>query len=310
MGDNLILYDWLSFTVRGFRAMDVAHLLGLDFVEWQSAKGFYGYRQRLYYEGVSIHFDGMSDMGVLCEMSGSGCRTFESRSDVSWDCLFDTLDSISESNKVNITRLDIAFDDHTGILDLERLVEDTRAGYWLSPFRWSEVQLGCGDNKGCTIYFGSPQSETRIRIYDKAVERHAESEGHWVRVEMQLRRRRAASFVSKRSMGLHDLFLAVLVNYLRFVSPSDDSNKSRWPTAEYWDNLLEGVSKVSIFSAPGQAYNRDRLDGFVYNQCANAVYTALQLDGDIFFERIKEVQLRSGGLPSKYLQLLKEYLRL
>lgn len=307
MGDNLILYDWLSFTVRGFHPMDVAHLLGMDFVEWQRTKGFYGYRQRLLYSGVSIHFDGAEDQGVLLEMSGSGCRTFESVSEVGWDALFDTLEQLPDEHKLHYTRLDIAFDDHTGILPLSQLVEDTRAENWVSPFRWSQIEEGVKDNHACVLYFGSPQSETRIRIYDKAAERHAEDEGHWVRVELQLRRDRAASFISRRSMGLRDLFLAVLVNYLRFVQPSDDTNKSRWPTADYWAQLIDGVAAVSIFSAPGQEYNRDRLDSYVYGQIANPVYTAMVLDGDKFYSKIMELQRRSGGLPLKYVRLLQEW---
>lgn len=308
MGENLVLYDWLSFTVQGMQPEDVMDLLHLKSYDWDIRRGFYGYRWRYYFEGgISIHYDGAEDQGVLVEMSGSGCRYFESNSEIDWNTLFFILDHLPEECKLHYTRLDIAFDDHSGILPLDQIVQDTLSENWVSSFRWSEVQQGAGDNHGCTVYFGSPKSEMRIRIYDKAAERHAEAEGHWVRVELQLRRDRASAFISRRSQGLTDLFCAVLLNYLRFVEPSEDSNKSRWPMAAYWDELLHGVVRVRIFSAPGEEYNRDRLEGYVYGMTANAVFTAMQLDGPAFFDKIKELQKRSNGLPSKYLRLLKDH---
>lgn len=309
MGDNLVLYDWLSFTLQDMQAEDVIDLLHLKTFDWEIRKGFYGYRWRYFNQGgISVHYDGSEDQGVLVEMSGSGCRYFETNSEFSWNTLFFVLEHLPEHHRLHFTRLDIAFDDHEGILPLDKIVEDTLSERWVSPFRWAEVQRGAGDNHGCTVYFGSPQSETRIRIYDKAAERHAEEEGHWVRVELQLRRDRAAAFIARRNQGLTDLFCGVLLNYLRFVQPSEDTNKSRWQLSEYWDKLLGAVARVRLFSAPGLEYNRDRLEGFVYGSAANAVYTAMVLDGDAFFEKITELQKRSGGLPSKYVQLLKEYL--
>lgn len=306
---NLILYDWLSFTVRDMAAEDVMDLLHLKSFDCEIKSGFYGYRYRYFNgNGISIHYDGTEDQGVLLEMSGSGCRYFESNSSIDWNTLFFLLDNLPVSRQLHYTRLDIAFDDHEGLLDLGQIVEDTFARKWVSPFRWSEVQKAAGDNKGCSVYFGSPQSESRIRIYDKAAERNAENEGHWIRIELQLRRDRAAAFLARRSLGLSDLFAGVMLNYLRFVQPSEDSNKSRWPMADYWERFLGAAVKVKIFSAPGVEYNRNRLENFIYGNMANAIYTALVLDTDNFLTRLEEMQLRSGGLPEKYLHILKENL--
>lgn len=305
--DNLILYDWLSFTVRDFEPEAVLDLLRLKEWNWELKPGFYGYRQRYCVPGISVHFDGFDNQGVLCEMSGSGCRYFESHSDygaLGWNTFFFALEHLPPSCRLRYTRLDIAFDDHEGIIPLDKLIQDTLDNHWVSSFRWAEVAIGSGDNHGKAVYFGSPQSEARIRIYDKAAERHAEGEGHWVRVELQLRRDRATRFLERRDQGLTDLFAGVLVNYLRFVSPSSDSNKSRWPMTDYWQYLIHGVSRVRIFSSPGEEYNRDRLECFVYHQVANAVWTAWRLDGYSFFSKVQELQHKSGGLPDKYAKLL------
>lgn len=303
---DCLLYDWLSFTVRGFHPIDVIELLGMSGQSFQLLKGFYGYRSRYYLDGVSIHFDGGDDMGVFVDMSGSGCRTFEDLSPLSFEALFDRLCSLSDNHKLHFTRLDVAFDDHSGSLPLDRLIDDTKIGNWVSPFRWAKIEIGVGENAGRSIYFGSPQSDLRLRIYDKAAERH--TVGHWVRVEMQLRRDRAAEFIFRRSQGLSNLFLGVLYNYLRFVVPSDDSNKSRWPVVDYWNTFINGVSRVRLFSSVGREYNRDRLEAYVYGISANAIYTSILLDGNDFFDKLLEMQRRSGGLPDKYLSLLRQYL--
>ena len=59
-------------------------------------------------------------MGVAVEMSGQGCRTFETLSTLEtdamkkWRKLFDFIRSFG----LKITRLDVAYDDHSGILDI------------------------------------------------------------------------------------------------------------------------------------------------------------------------------------------------
>lgn len=150
----------------------------------QKSKGAHGYRDRKYFSCISVHYNGREDMGVWVEMSGQGCRTFESLSAKSWDDLFGWI----AIQQLKITRLDVAFDDHTGILDIDEVVEDTRRKHYVSRSDYWETVLS---SKGSTVQIGSPQSKVLVRIYDKAAERHCEPGTHWVRVEMQLRDDRA-----------------------------------------------------------------------------------------------------------------------
>ena len=78
MDENLILYDWLSFTCKKRDPYYFVDLLGLSKVPWELTKGARGYKDRLYFNCISIHFNGRDDMGIWCEMSGQGCRAFES----------------------------------------------------------------------------------------------------------------------------------------------------------------------------------------------------------------------------------------
>ena len=182
--ENIVLYDWLSFTSKVHSPDELISALGLSHVPWTETKGARGYKDRKYFSCISIHYNGRADMGVWVEMSGQGCRTFESLSNVGWDSLFKFI----RENTLKITRLDVAFDDHTGLLNIRQIVNDTQCGMYISKSDYWETVLS---SKGSTVQIGSPQSKVLIRIYDKAAERGYSSDVHWVRVEIQLRDDRA-----------------------------------------------------------------------------------------------------------------------
>lgn len=189
MDENLILYDWLSFSMKRSDPYIIVDLLGLSHVPWELTKGARGYKDRLYFNCISIHFNGRDDMGVWCEMSGQGCRAFESLTTLpgKWDDLFHTIND----HNLNITRLDIAYDDHIGVLDINEIIQDTRDKEYVSKSDFWEI---IESSKGQSLQFGSPQSDVLIRIYDKARERNCPEGEHWIRCELQLRRDRAISF--------------------------------------------------------------------------------------------------------------------
>ena len=87
---NIVLIDWVSIATKELDEIGVQALIGMDSVPWQTIYGCYGYKQRLYYNGVGIHFDGREDQGVLLEMSGQGCRTFEDLGHGDFEKLFET----------------------------------------------------------------------------------------------------------------------------------------------------------------------------------------------------------------------------
>lgn len=163
--DNIVLYDWLSVTSKIHSPEQIISLLGLDNAPWEQIKGAHGYKDRLYWKNISIHYNGSDDMGVWLELSGQGCRAFETYGHADYDFLFSEV--LSNPGQMKITRLDVAFDDHTGILDIDTLISDTLAGNYVAKAKsWEVVQ----SNKGSSVIIGSPQSPVLIRIYDKAAE--------------------------------------------------------------------------------------------------------------------------------------------
>ena len=157
--DNMILFDWLTFTSHSDSPESIMQLLGLNSVPWQKMeKGRNGYRCRYFFENISILYDGAENMGVCVDMSGTGCRAFETYSTISWEELTEIL--FYNADDYNVTRLDMAFDDHTGILDIDQLRDDTDDHMYVSRSKTWKVEYG---SAGTTIYHGSPKSNMYIQ---------------------------------------------------------------------------------------------------------------------------------------------------
>lgn len=275
--ENLVLIDWLSITSKIHTPGQWISDMAMQRCAWVTRKGARGYAMGDYFEGISImHETQSSDYQTWLEMSGSGCRAFETYGSGNFDKLFSEVRNNPED--MNLTRLDVAFDDHTGILDIDRIQKDILEKNYVSRSREWDVHLS---SKGKSFYIGSETSDIRIRIYDKAAERKLTDGRHWVRVELQLRDERALAFASlPLTMDLSERFLSVLLNYLRFVEPDpDDSNKSRWPMAEYWQELCDGVRAVKLYSKPGKAYNMESISSYVLRQPVNGIRAMLDTMG-------------------------------
>ena len=302
---NIIIYDWLSFTYKTNDPYYIVSILGMDHIPWETTKGAHGYRDRLYFNCISIHYNGRDDMGVWCEMSGQGCRAFESLSSLPEGCKWEMLFQDIRADHMHITRLDVAFDDHTGLLDINRIILDTRMKEYVSKSDYWEV---LESSKGQSLQFGSPASEVLIRIYDKAAERNCDTGTHWIRCELQLRRERASNFLNlvHENSSLGKTYCGVVVNYLRFVDPDElDSNRWRWPIKEYWGEMLCYAEAIKLYQAPGLEYNLDRCRKYVIGQAGNAISAYIECVGkEKFFH---ELEVRTYNRNPKYDRLVQTY---
>jgi len=298
--ENKILIDWLTFTSKIHSITDLMDLLGFDHSLFSCMVGRYGYRWRMVCGNVSILYDGgKEDMGVCVEMSGQGCRDFESFGSGDYQAIFNEIKN--NPDDMRITRIDIAFDDLTGILDIDTICEDSRFDNWVS--RWSDpMVIYC--KKGNSVQFGSRSSETYLRIYDKALERGYKDGRHWVRVEIVLKRDRAMSFIfDNETMPIGEKFSGVLANYLRFVDEDEtDSNKWRWPIKQYWADFLAGAAPISLYVKPGTEYNLSACEHYVYQQAGNAVWSLLLVRG--FSGFFDDLLHRGTAVNVKYKHLL------
>lgn len=299
---NKVIYDWLTFTTKIHSITDVLDLLGLGNINFQSMRGRYCYQDRLNFEGINIMYNGREDMGVCVELSGQGCRDFETYSHGDYQAIFNEIianwNEEPEKRQMNISRLDVAYDDFIGLLDLNYLMTAAQKGDYVSRCRDIEVIFS---NKGCSVCHGSRlQSSVYVRIYDKKLERGREDLNHWVRCELKLKDDSARGFI-KLSDDIRKNYFDVLNNYLRYVIPShNESNKSVLPTSPEWLKFIESWEKVSIFDKPGVNYNFQNLFGYVNNQLSGAISTYIDVVGVTqFMQNINESQ-KGKTLNPKY----------
>lgn len=306
--ENVFLVDWLTFTVKGAAVDQMKALLGLSDVllsgssKWEELGGCNGYPKSEMFNGIRIMYGGADEMGTCINMSGQGCRTYESFGRGDWLSLFGFLCEMAESGSCNVTRLDLAFDDHTGVFDIDQIEYDLSSHFWTAKFRWWVCEYG---SQGTSLYMGSPKSDIRCRIYDKAAERGLTGE-HWIRVELQLRRGNALSAVRHINSGLSlsSVFSGVLRNYIQFREPCEDSNKARWPLADYWAAFLDDVVPLTLWVNPGCEYNLENLQRYVIDQAGNAISCYVLIHGYEGLKYFLDNYKKAASLPPKYKFLL------
>ena len=309
--DNIFLIDWLSVTFHGVQTWDVINILGLSGVDWVQSHSFVnGYPLELCFGHIHIRYGAdnpdlytdpskaRSDMGISLDLSGQGCREFETYSTKSWQ---DFIRDIFRCGgvlgaRMNITRLDLAYDDHSGLLNIWQMRRDIEDRNYISKSKksmviWSDNQET--DVQGLTLEVGSKKSPVLIRIYDKAAERGYKQEKHWIRVELQLRHDRAGEAMKllyqRESIGM--VASGIIRNYLMFATPTSDSNRARWPIAEYWQRVLEGMEKLRVWSAPGEEYNFSKVENHLVYQYGQILLAYKMIHGDTstLFDRARDL---------------------
>ena len=127
-----VMIDYLTFSLKNWEPSDVIRgVLGMDPALFEDPGfGLLGYGQALKFSDIFVLYqprenEYFQDMGVCVSMSGNGCRVFESMSSFARDgsafpALFDRL---AADDTFNVSRLDIACDDHEGVLDMDDVVD-------------------------------------------------------------------------------------------------------------------------------------------------------------------------------------------
>lgn len=334
--ENCFLIDWLTFTAYGCTLDDCKEMLGLSSkkIRWENSEKFRnGYPMQCYWNGVTISYGAedprhykdprkaRNDMGICVNLSGTGCRAFETYGKGDWFILLSDLFTLRDHGarekhgriySYNITRLDLAYDDHSGILDIYRIESDIRERNYISPSKYSEILWSDKqdeDIQGMTCQVGSDKSDIKIRIYNKAAERGFKDR-HWIRCELQLRddRARIAAENLIKFCDIGHTVSGILLNYLTFRVPSDDSNKSRWPIAVYWLDLLTSMEKIKLWISPGEEYNFRNTEHWLMKQYGQAIVVLDEINENPHYlidscRRLFPVK----ELAPKYQEVLKLY---
>lgn len=331
--NNVFLIDWLTVVFHDQTVDDVKRLLGLAGADipWMDKRVFrHGYPMMTFWNNIVIQWGAdreefytsdpdksaadkvRADMGICLDMSGTGCRAFEQYGTGDWLRLLELI--CHNLGRIHITRLDLAYDDHIGILNIFRIEQDVRDRSYTSKAKFSEIIWSdnqADDIQGLTVQVGSKKSQIMIRIYNKAAERGLDHTKHWVRVELQLRDDRAAVAVAEilKLQHIGRTVSGILRNYCLFQVPTGDSNKSRWPIADYWDKLLMDMDKISLWISPGEPYNFSKTETHMLEQYGQAFITYYRIHGSLS-SFLFAAQNRFPKLKKKYQIAIDDAMRM
>jgi phage replication initiation protein len=118
----------------------------------------------------------------------------------------------------------------------------------------SNLTHGTGATTGETMYFGSPQSQTLLRIYDKRLEMQSKERENWqdygVRWELELKKDRAEqcarALASLDETDWKEFVVGLLRSYVDFrqiTKETEEEDRYRAPMLEWYALLTEGFQK-------------------------------------------------------------------
>lgn len=248
---------WFRFTVPTATVEEIKTLLGGDWI--QDQKGFQGYLQGWICRGNA---GGLGRVGT-----GSRRAPREVHVDLSQELIrewtYDKFQHVTQwvlAQQGHFGRIDVALDDRTGVIDVDRIYEAVVKGQCVSHFRQSRIiaglDMGSGSDTGKTLCMGSRQSDTYLRIYDKAAEQRAKDkpvEGSWIRWEMEWKNERAHAVGLALSTLDQEAFQKYIVGVFRTAvdfrdCTRDDDPKDRYyaPLLDWWTVLTDGMRRAKL----------------------------------------------------------------
>lgn len=309
--EPIFLIDWLTFSISSESNFDIEHViefLGLDSIDssrWQVRKGNRFYRESISFENIIIYYNGINDKNyILVEMSGQGCRTFETFSTVDFYFLFER---IINDNYFNITHIDIAADFKYDIIPLKQVARQVDEGEYVTPSRSYSV---ISSSKGITVYIGDNESDRMLRIYDKKSERFHKKVivdcDVWIRFELVLRRDFANLFISDLLYTVQDIgqcYKNHLYNFVRFIK-MDATRKERCSDSDWYSDFIGEIEPVKKITRCDQEYAFEKLDYWVTDNMNSAIRTYVDIFG---WDSLKEsIERKKKPLSAKYYKLQQQ----
>jgi len=247
--------DWLAFTLPTGNTQDTMHALGGDWTK--SEGGFRGYPVSWITAGAGRGVGKLeagasrAPLEVHVDLSGgivAPWPTGKVRTVLQWIL----------KHEGHLTRLDCALNDRNSCVPLSTIRQAIAAGQCVTRAdrsqRISSSSIHTGTPSGETIYVGSPQSQTLLRVYDKRLESQAKERENWqeygIRWELELKKDRAQACGQVLSYLEETDWLEYMVGVLRgyvdfrdTTRDEEDEFRYRAPLLDWWLLLTEGFKK-------------------------------------------------------------------
>jgi DNA relaxase NicK len=247
--------DWLAFTLPACSIQDTMEMVGGDWTKGPT--GFRGYPASWISTSASrgvgklgtgaprapleVHVD--LSAGIVAPWPSGKVRTV-----LQWIVKQDG----------HLTRLDCALDDRNSCVPLSTIRQAIEAGQCVTRAdrmqSISSSSIHKATPSGETLYLGSPQSQTMLRIYDKRLESQAKQREDWqdygIRWELELKKDRAQVCGQVLSYLEETDWLEFIVGLLRgyvdfrdTTRDEEDEFRYRAPLLDWWLLLTDGFKK-------------------------------------------------------------------
>lgn len=283
--------------------------------------GFYSYSEHYALGDIFVLCSHELDKGVLVELKGRGCRQFESyllAQQRSWYEFF--MDVLVAGGVMK--RLDLAINDHTGMLDIPELTEKCRDEECVSVFR-SFKSYASGElvkhkeqdkaGMGYTLYIGSLKSEVYFCVYEKSYEQYIklgipiEEAPIKNRFEIRLKNERAY-YAVRDLLTYYDAertAFSIINRYVRFVDKEADKKRSDWKLSVRWAWFIgENREPLKLTTKP-EPYTLDRTLRWIQRQVDPTLKMLEAITAKTGIDYLKEIR-KSTKLTEKHYKIIEQ----
>lgn len=341
-----MMIDYLRITFKSVKDLEFFIDAGLymsvsNFTSHET--GLYGYNSSLRNGNIWLfyYFDAneRGNHNITLQLSGQGCREVEllfENTGFTWQTWLEHLFYFHE--ELHVTRLDIALDDM--YLGDDRVSEHFHIPDMISKMtsglvktkqfkRWDHFGGGiinnenfdAPDDKGVSIYFGSPQSSMRFNFYEKrfeiakkekiSVEEALEIDDIYNRYEVRFGNGKAHPLVMKIIEGqdLGDIVRGIINERLSVYDGIDDKWGSYIPD-EKWYRLFGNADYLKLSVKP-EPYDVMKTVRWLYYQVSNSLAFVKEVDRIMnrnFLEDILQVGEVTESMQKQLEVLQEQYL--
>ena len=319
--DYGLLFTFVAFFIFignmgriGWVKLNINYMLHEDY-------GHYSYTEHYSLGDIFIYTSADEEKGVLLELKGRGCRQFESYLLAQQRSWYDFLmDALVDGGVMK--RIDLAINDHTGILDIPELAEKCRKREYIGKsrsykfYQSGELIKHREDDReymGRTLYLGSLKSDVYFCIYEKDYEQYVKlgtplEEADIInRFEIRLRNERAY-YAVRDLLTYYDAeqtAFSIINQYVRFVDEEPDKRKNDWKLNDRWAWFIGDNRQSLKLTTKPEPYTLDRTLRWVQRQVAPTLKMLKKIDkgnGTDYMETIEQ----QAKLTEKHEMIIKQ----
>lgn len=254
-------------------------------------RGFYGYTNTYSFGNIKFFTSSNSELGILLELTGKGCREFESVLKAQQRDWYTFFQKVIDEKGV-FKRLDLAIDDRYYLINIPFLIEKIEMGDVISVFRnfrvykSGEVKEDGDKNIGNTVYIGSSKSEVVFCIYEKNYERlvkegiSLEDSEVKNRFEIRLKNERAKKAIENILLydDLSYVVLGIINRYVKVVDKNGSEDYRDFTINDRWKYFLDDVKHSLKLTTEPEPFDIKRTYKWLYSQVAPTLSLINKLD--------------------------------